>query len=93
MTDAANYRINVFGRVQGVGFRAWTRDEARALGLSGWVRNEHDGSVTCVLSGPEDDVNAMIEKLKSGPSAARVDATEIVAEPGPPDAPGFDIRR
>ena len=44
-------RVRIAGRVQGVNFRAWTRDEAERLGLDGWVRNEADGSVTALLAG------------------------------------------
>ena len=43
----------ISGRVQGVSFRVWTQFEAEKLGLSGWVRNEDDGSVTALISGPE----------------------------------------
>ncbi|MFP4274646.1 MAG: acylphosphatase [Paracoccaceae bacterium] len=71
------------GRVQGVSFRAWTRQEARARGLSGWVRNAGDGSVRAHLQGPQDAVTAMLEALRHGPAAARVD--RIATEPAPPD--------
>ena len=93
MADRADFRIRVFGRVQGVGYRAWCRDAAQARGLKGWAKNENDGSVTVVLSGPPDDVNAMIEALSEGPAAASVDSTQVNGEASPPDAPGFEIRR
>lgn len=64
------------GRVQGVGFRYWTQDEARALGLSGWVRNEPDGSVTALIAGRADAVAAMLEKLRHGPAGAKVSELE-----------------
>lgn len=64
------------GRVQGVGFRYWTQDEARALGLSGWVRNEPDGSVTALIAGRSDAVGAMLEKLRHGPAGAKVSEVE-----------------
>jgi acylphosphatase len=44
--------VRIVGRVQGVGYRAWTVDEARRRGLSGWVRNRSDGDVEAVFSGP-----------------------------------------
>jgi acylphosphatase len=66
--------VTVTGKVQGVGFRAWVQERARGLGLSGWVRNAPDGSVESVLAGPEDMVEEMLTRLKSGPPAARVDA-------------------
>jgi acylphosphatase len=85
--------VRVTGRVQGVAFRAWTRDEASRLGLRGWVRNEADGSVSALVCGAPDDVSAMLERLKSGPSAARVDdvSTRRIDPGGCPD--GFGIRR
>jgi acylphosphatase len=66
------------GRVQGVCFRVWTQDEAWALGLSGWVRNEPDGSVTALISGPDDAVATMLKKLRSGPPGAKV--TDVATE-------------
>jgi len=67
------------GRVQGVGYRAWAADEARALGLEGWVRNRRDGSVEAVLAGPEAIVADMIARCRSGPASARVDAIDETA--------------
>lgn len=83
----------VTGRVQGVSFRMWTRDEARRLSLSGWVRNEADGSVTALISGSPDAVSIMLQRLGKGPPAARVAA--VSAEPADPrEAPAdFTIRR
>ncbi|XP_019404843.1 PREDICTED: acylphosphatase-2 isoform X2 [Crocodylus porosus] len=49
----------VFGRVQGVCFRMYTEDEARKLGVVGWVKNTRQGTVTGQVQGPEDKVNAM----------------------------------
>ncbi len=64
------------GRVQGVSFRAWTRDHARRLGLTGWVRNEPDGSVRAMIAGPRGSVERMLDHLNDGPPAARVDAVQ-----------------
>lgn len=73
---------HVTGRVQGVWFRAWTKEKAQTLGLSGWVRNEADGSVTALISGPEADVARMVTALHQGPAAARVSGvTTQAAEP------------
>ncbi|BAT60374.1 acylphosphatase [Variibacter gotjawalensis] len=71
-------RVHVFvrGRVQGVGYRAWTADEAAARGLTGFVRNRRDGSVEALLVGDETSVRAMIGAMRSGPPMARVDAIE-----------------
>ena len=68
----------VRGMVQGVGFRMWVARTAPRLGLTGWVRNEPDGSVRCVAEGPRVDLDELLARLRSGPSSAvvhRVDAT------------------
>jgi acylphosphatase len=62
----------VTGQVQGVNFRAWAQSTAESLGLAGWVKNEHDGSVTALLSGPEPKVLAMVDAMWEGPAAAAV---------------------
>jgi acylphosphatase len=83
----------VTGRVQGVGFRAWVRDEARILGLTGWVRNEPDGSVAALLAGSDIQVARMLEALRDGPPAASV--SRVTSEPASPATPpaGFRITR
>jgi acylphosphatase len=63
----------VRGRVQGVGFRWFVEREARLLGLSGWVRNNSDGSVEVLASGTADQLSALRSRLHQGPRAARVD--------------------
>lgn len=75
-------RVVIEGRVQGVWYRGWTVDTARALGLSGWVRNRSDGSVEAVFSGPEAAVDAMLARCHQGPSAARVDSVTTAAWAG-----------
>ena len=60
--------VNVTGRVQGVGFRAWTKSEAEARGLSGWVRNEPDGSVSALIEGPGAQVATMLKALEKRPA-------------------------
>jgi acylphosphatase len=68
--------VIVHGRVQGVGFRAWTETTALRLGLEGWVRNRRDGSVEALLAGTPDTVAAMLALLRRGPPGARVDQIE-----------------
>lgn len=82
--------VHVTGRVQGVWFRAWTREQALAKGVSGWVRNLPDGSVEGVLAGPETAVEAVIALLQHGPPAAKV-ADVRVTETSLPREPGFQI--
>jgi len=65
-------RVRIVGRVQGVWFRGWTVQEARRLGLEGWVRNRLDGSVEALFSGPRDAVETMVSLCQRGPSSARV---------------------
>lgn len=81
-------RLRVHGRVQGVWYRGWAVERARAHGLDGWVRNRADGTVEMSLAGPDDAVGRMIEDCRRGPSAARVDRIDHAAEPDPVD-PGF----
>jgi acylphosphatase len=65
-------RVRLRGRVQGVSFRLWTRDEAERLGLSGWVRNEADGSVTALIVGAEGAISTMLDRFWKGPTGASV---------------------
>jgi acylphosphatase len=76
-------RVLIEGRVQGVGYRAWTAARARELNLAGFVRNKRDGSVEAVLSGEALAVQAMLEQCRRGPSGAAVTAVTIVSEDVP----------
>lgn len=69
-------RVVVRGRVQGVGFRAWAAGEAKALGLSGWVRNRRDGTVEAVFRGRADAVAEMLEDCAEGPPFATVERVD-----------------
>ena len=68
--------VVIHGRVQGVGYRAWTELTALERGLEGWVRNRRDGSVEAVFNGPDEEVAAMIAECRSGPPGARIDAID-----------------
>ncbi len=70
-------RYLVRGRVQGVGFRWFVEREAHILGLAGWVRNNHDGSVEVLAQGTRDQLAGLHSRLREGPRAARVDAVEV----------------
>jgi len=83
-------RVRVTGRVQGVFFRAWTRDEARRGGIAGWVRNCPDGSVEAHLEGELSAVRWLIDKMAYGPQGARVDNVEV-REAEPEDLHGFVV--
>lgn len=79
-------RVFIHGRVQGVFFRAWTVDVARALGLRGWVRNRRDGVVEALFAGPADRVERMIARCREGPPAARVTGIERAAAERPAES-------
>ncbi|TVV77233.1 acylphosphatase [Sphingomonas solaris] len=81
----------VRGRVQGVGYRYWTEDRARAAGLTGWVRNRPDGTVEIVAEGEETAIAAFIDACRDGPSGARVEAVEATDLP-PVGTTGFERR-
>ena len=66
----------VHGRVQGVGFRYSTIEQADALGVAGWVGNRYDGTVAFFIQGESEHVEAMLAYLGEGPRAARVDRLE-----------------
>ncbi|XP_075563952.1 acylphosphatase-2 [Pelecanus crispus] len=71
----------VFGRVQGVCFRMYTEEEARKLGVVGWVKNTSQGTVTGQVQGPEDKVNAMKSWLsRVGSPSSRIDRTNFSNE-------------
>ena len=71
-----NNLLNVFctisGRVQGVGFRAWTKTIAEKYSLTGWVKNCEDGTVQCELSGEKEVIDSFLEECKKGPSLSSV---------------------
>ncbi len=82
--------VRIEGRVQGVYYRAWTKQTARRLGLDGWVRNRRDGSVEAVFSGPEIQVDEMMRRCTEGPSDARVTNVSVTDEGGAPPS-GFGV--
>ena len=90
MTTAARH-VRVTGRVQGVFFRAWTRKQADALGLVGWVRNCPDGRVEAHVEGETAAVEQMVELLRGGPPSAQVEDVRTW-EVEPCDFDGFEVR-
>jgi acylphosphatase len=85
MTKAVDVRIT--GMVQGVSFRAYTRQQAQGLGVTGWVRNEPDGSVAGHFEGPAHAVDALVEWCRQGPAYAEVRGVAVTdAEPTRADA-------
>jgi acylphosphatase len=88
----ARVRIVVKGIVQGVGFRYFTLDLARRLGLSGFVRNRVDGSVEVEVEGKEAVIKALIEDLRTGPRAAHVTGIDVEQLPPGANYDGFELR-
>jgi acylphosphatase len=92
MSDRTRAHVFVSGTVQGVYFRATTRDTAREHDVDGWVRNLDDGRVEAVFEGPEDAVEALVEFCHEGPTAA--DVTDVaVTDQDPQGESGFEVRR
>ncbi|MBO5038156.1 MAG: acylphosphatase [Alphaproteobacteria bacterium] len=88
--------LKIEGRVQRVGFRRWAVMKAAAIGgVSGWVRNESDGSVEIFMSGEDRAVNEMVQSCYQGPLFARVDKVSFLPEAGyglPPVKEGRFVR-
>ncbi len=88
-----NLRAHVIieGIVQGVFFRAHTRREAQRLGVCGWAKNRHDGTVEAVFEGEEERVHAMITWCHAGPPHARVDTVNVTWETYTGECTDFSI--
>ena len=78
----ATYHVRVIGRVQGVGFRQFVRERARALGLSGWVKNQPDGSVELLVAGDDQAAARLLDIVRRGPPYADVATIEPIGAPG-----------
>ncbi|MBD3277180.1 MAG: acylphosphatase [Candidatus Aegiribacteria sp.] len=85
-------RVFVSGRVQGVCFRAYTRQKASELGVDGFVRNLSDGRVEIVAQGEENDVDSLVSWASHGPSYAEVTDVSIEEEPADRELEGFSIK-
>jgi len=94
-------RLYIKGDVIGVGFRAWTKIQAKILGISGWVRNVYDkpeifgvsGGVEALIQGEEEKLEKMIELLKQGPPVSCVEEVEIFWETPKENFDSFEIRK
>lgn len=92
MTDRIRAHLYISGRVQGVFYRATTREEAQKRGVDGWVRNLDDGRVEAVFEGPESSVNELVDWCDTG--SKRAEVSEVRAEYVEPEGlSGFEIRR
>ena len=90
-----NIRAHVFikGRVQGVFYRDWTAQKARALGLVGWVKNLEDGRVEAVFEGPRQKVSEIIENCREGSVLAKVEHVDALWEAATGEFSSFEIAK
>ena len=90
---AVNRRYRIWGRVQGVGFRAFVWRTAREIGVDGWVRNRHDGSVEALVAADPEVHERLLKALQQGPGMSRVDRVDVAEEVTAEDlSAGFDVR-
>jgi acylphosphatase len=85
---AIRIHLRITGRVQGVGFRWFVREQARRCDLAGWVRNNPDGSVELHVAGDDECIERFRGAVRTGPSGARVERVEEIVPPTPGPAPG-----
>jgi acylphosphatase len=92
MQTESRAHVRLAGRVQGVGFRYATADEARRRRLSGWVRNLDSGGVEAVFEGPRANVESMVHWCEDGPPGAYVRDVRVSWDEPPEHLNGFQIR-
>lgn len=85
--------LYIKGDVIGVGFRAWTKIQAKIIGVTGWVRNHQEGFVEAQIQGEEEKVNKIIELIKQGPPISHVTSVEIFWQEPKEMFDRFDIRK
>lgn len=89
----SDMHVLVRGRVQGVGFRWFVAEQARALGVTGWVRNNDDGAVEVAARGSETALASLRSAVSRGPAAAQVDCVEDMPSPGEIAGEAFRVLR
>jgi acylphosphatase len=89
--DKKRVIIRVYGMVQGVFFRASTRDFAQQFDLMGTVRNVRDGSVEIIAEGSEEDLSKLISFAQEGPPSAKVTSVDVSWEDSKDDLPYFRV--
>ncbi len=92
MNEKIRAHIFVQGMVQGVFFRVKTRQKAKVLGVTGWVKNLPDGRVEAVFEGGKEKVEQIIEWIKKGPLFSRVDDVKVDFEEYKGEFENFEIR-
>lgn len=92
MAATRTLHVRISGRVQGVGYRAWTERVATELELTGWVRNRIDGTVEAVFQGDEARVGEMLARCEQGPRSAAVERVEVIGEDDAGTFSTFEVR-
>ena len=85
--------LYIKGDVIGVGFRAWTKIQAKIIGVTGWVRNHQEGFVEAQIQGEEEKVKEILELIKKGPLVSNVSDVQIFAQEPKEIFDGFEIRK
>ena len=93
MSEQARAHLRIYGRVQGVFFRANTRKQSQRRGLAGWVKNLADGSVEAIIEGPREQVEEVVEWAREGPPRANVEDLTVDWEEPTGEFDGFEVRR
>ena len=91
MTDKIKVHVIISGRVQGVFFRMETKKVADSFIVSGWVKNNRDGTVEAVFEGEKDAVDSVVKWCKKGPPLSKVSSVEVVEKDYKSEFRGFDI--
>jgi acylphosphatase len=92
MSEQERLRAEIFGDVQGVGFRVFVLRRGMAYGLTGWVRNRWDGSVELVAEGPRPALEILLDDVRRGPSASNVERVEEHWETATAEFRSFGVR-
>jgi len=87
-----NVHVKISGRVQGVWFRANTRQKAEQLGVTGWVKNNSDGCVEAIFEGEENSVKELVEWCHRGPPLAKIKNVEVKKQSATNGFEGFSIK-
>ncbi len=90
--EKRRYELHYFGRVQGVGFRYWTQSQGIKYHVSGWVRNEYDGSVTVQVQGSKEQIDNFMYGVEHGHRFIRIDRVEKIEYPLVPEERDFCVR-
>ncbi|HOX68184.1 MAG TPA: acylphosphatase [Burkholderiaceae bacterium] len=85
-------RLEITGQVQGVGFRWSMAEQARRLGVRGWVRNRRDGSVEAMVAGDSASVDQLIVWARKGPPTAAVEAVNVIRDSTETELGSFEQR-